>query len=113
MKEIIEGRLQTAPLETWLAKARHLPAGPVRGMDAALSAPETLERELVVDVDDPEGTMRLLGSPYKLKEHELAPFAPPPHLGSSTRSALELVGYQPAEIDALVAQGVLNDGRDP
>ncbi len=113
LKTIIEGRLKTAPLETWLSKARHLPAGPVRGMDAALSAPETLERDLVVDIADPEGSMRLLGSPYKLKEHELATFEPPPHLGSSTRAALERVGYEPDEIDELVRQGVLNDGRDP
>ena len=112
LKVIIEDRLRTAPLDDWLARARHLPAGAVRTMDAALAAPETLERELVVDVDDPEEPMRLLGSPFKLKEHELARFQAPPHLGSATRAALEQVGFDAAEIDALVSDGIINDGRD-
>ncbi len=77
-----------APAAHWLERLRHLPAGAVRTMDEALEAPETAERNMIWETHDEEQHFRLLGSPFKFAEAELAAPRPPPHLGQHTDAVL-------------------------
>ena len=66
-----------------------LPVGPIRGIDEALSAPEALERGMVVTVDHPTaGELKLAGSPLKLSGTPVVDPSPPPLLGQHTAELL-------------------------
>lgn len=108
LKAEIEAVLMQHPQTHWLPKLRHLPAGAVRGLDEALDAPETAEREMVATIDDPEGPIRVLGSPFKFQDTPLAPYEPPPHLGEHTDEVLRTwLSYSDAHIDTLRDRGAI------
>ena len=79
---------------------------PVLDLDEALSSDLTREREMVVELDQPElGTVRLLGMPVKFSRTPGDATRPAPALGEHTREVLEAAGYEPAEVDALIEAG--------
>lgn len=85
-----------------LASAR-VPCAPVNRFSEALSDPQVLHRGMVVEIPHPEGgSVRAPGNPIKLSVDGGEDYGPPPLLGQHTRSVLlELLGYDPARIDAL------------
>lgn len=108
LKAEIEAVLTQHPQAHWLPKLRHLPAGAVRGLDEALQAPETAERDMVATIADPAGPIRVLGSPFKYRDTPLARYQPPPHLGEHTDEVLQTVlGYTRAQLDQLRESGVI------
>lgn len=99
-----------------------VPVGPVASVGEMLEHPQTLAREMVVDVEHSRlGAVRSLGNPVKLSgssssEEEQgeaggsAQRAPPltrgaPLLGEHTRTVLLYEGWSVQEVDALVAGG--------
>ena len=79
---------------------------PVLDLDEALSTELTTEREMVVEVEQPElGPVRLLGMPVKFSRTPGDATRPAPALGEHTREVLEAAGYEPAEVDALCEAG--------
>ena len=69
----------------------------------ALSDPQIVARDMVVEVPLPGGTtVSMPGVPMKFSEASTPAFKTPPTLGRDTRSVLgELLGYDAAKIDAL------------
>ena len=99
----------------WLAAfdAAGVPAGPVHSLGEALTHPQTLARGMVVDLEHPEaGAMRALGSPLHFSATPTRIDRPAPLLGEHTREVLQESGYSDAEIDALVADGVVAVGTN-
>ena len=99
----------------WLAAfdAAGVPAGPVHSLGEALTHPQTLARGMVVDLEHPEaGAMRALGSPLHFSSTPTRIDRPAPLLGEHTREVLQESGYSDAEIDALVADGVVAVGTN-
>jgi len=99
----------------WLAAfdAAGVPAGPVHSLGEALTHPQTLARGMVVDLEHPEaGAMRALGSPLHFSSTPTRIDRPAPLLGEHTREVLQESGYSDAEIDALVADGVVAIGTN-
>ncbi len=80
-----------------------LPAGPVLPIDAALAAPHTIAREMVVERDGYRG----IGTPIKLSRTPGAVRAPPPRFGEHAHEILAEHGYAADEIAALQQEGVL------
>jgi len=80
-----------------------IPAGPVLAVDEALASPHAAARAMVADA---AGT-RTLGTPIKLSRTPGAAPAAPPRFGEHGEAILASLGYTPAEIAALQAQGVL------
>jgi len=108
LKALIEAALATRPAEEWLAEMRHLPAGGVRTIDRALTAPEVLEREMVRDIPEGDDVIRVLGTPFKFAATELSEFRPPPHLGEHADDVLSRVlSLDPDEISALRSAGTI------
>ena len=109
LKTLIEDILVTQPASYWLDRMRHLPAGRVRTLDAALCSEEVKARDMVqtVTLDDGSDT-RLLGSNFKFQSARLQAAKQPPRHGQHTNAVLsELLGFDAAKLDQLRASGVI------
>lgn len=96
----------------WLARleAGGVPAGPVLDVNAMHRDPQALAREMVVEVEHPRvGRMKTLGLPVKFSETPGRVHGPAPLLGEHSRAILAEAGYASAEIDALIARGVVRE----
>ncbi len=80
-----------------------LPAGPVLGVDEALSAPHTAARGMVAEVDG----VRSVATPIKLSRTPGGARSAPPRFGADAAAVLAEHGYSEAEVAGLVADGVL------
>jgi crotonobetainyl-CoA:carnitine CoA-transferase CaiB-like acyl-CoA transferase len=79
---------------------------PVLDLDRALASELVREREMVVEVDQPEiGPVRLLGAPLKLSRSGADPTRPAPALGEHTEEVLREAGFSEQEVEAMVASG--------
>jgi crotonobetainyl-CoA:carnitine CoA-transferase CaiB-like acyl-CoA transferase len=102
LKVEIERALKMRPASEWLAAMSDLPAGGVRTVDQALTAPEALARDMVRRVPDGDRELALLGTPFKFAAAGLPPFRPPPLLGEHTDDILgSVLGLSGEEIAAL------------
>ena len=105
--------LATRTRAEWLAAfdAAGVPAGPVHSIGEALSHPQTLAREMVVETTHPQaGPVKSIGCPIRFSVTPAAITRPAPLLGEHTREVLREHGYSEQDIDALVAAGVVQDG---
>ena len=108
LKMEIESALRSRPAADWLARMAHLPAGGVRTIDQALQAPEVLEREMVRHIEEDEGIVSVLGTPFKFTDQAMAPFRSPPLLGQHTDDVLRTVlGLGDDEVTALRDAGTV------
>jgi crotonobetainyl-CoA:carnitine CoA-transferase CaiB-like acyl-CoA transferase len=81
--------------------------GPVNDFAEACADPQIRHREMLVELVHPDlGRVQQVGTPIKLRNRPGAVTAAGPRLGQQTRAYLDEAGYDEAEIDALVADGV-------
>jgi crotonobetainyl-CoA:carnitine CoA-transferase CaiB-like acyl-CoA transferase len=79
---------------------------PVLDLDEALSSQLVTEREMVVEMEQPElGPVRLLGVPIKLDRTPGDATRPAPALGEHTAEVLGEVGFSEDEVTALLESG--------
>lgn len=104
-------KLQTNTKSYWLERltAARIPCAPVNNVCEALQDPQVLARNMVVEVQHPEGDkVKLPGNPIKLSETYEETYSPPPLLGQHTNEVLSgLLGKSDADIAALKAQGAI------
>ncbi|NWF56231.1 MAG: CoA transferase [Syntrophaceae bacterium] len=96
--------------EEWLELLEgRLPAGPINTVDMALSDPQVLARNMVVETTHRSGEkMKLLGSPIKMSPAGEPRFTPPPALGEHTDQILkDLLDFSSQEIRDLREKGVI------
>ncbi len=108
--EAMEAVLATRPSQSWIDifDAAGVPAGPVHSIGEALSHPQVAARNMVVELEHPQaGRTRALGFPISLSETPARVTRPAPTLGQHSRDILAEAGYGTAEIDALIAEGVV------
>lgn len=108
--EAMNAVLRTRTRGEWIAilDAAGVPAGPVHSLGEALEHPQTRARGMVVDVMHPDaGSTRGIGSPIHLSHATPPAPRPAPRLGEHTREVLREAGFADADIDALLAQGVV------
>ncbi|MBW8753158.1 MAG: CoA transferase [Sphingomonadales bacterium] len=81
-----------------------VPHAPILGVTEALSQPQTVAREMVVEVEHPAlGTIPIVNRPIKFDEKQPKP-APPPVLGQHTDAILaDVLGLTPDQIAELRA----------
>lgn len=103
--ELLNDLFSTRSVADWieLCESAGLPVGPINTMEAALSDPQVLARELVMEVPHPtEGRVPLLRSPLNIPTAPSEVRYPPPTLGQHTDEILsELLSYDSAEIRVL------------
>jgi crotonobetainyl-CoA:carnitine CoA-transferase CaiB-like acyl-CoA transferase len=85
-------------------EAAGVPCGPINSIAEMAADPQTLAREMVVELDHPlAGRTRALGLPIKLSSTPGGVKRPAPTFGQHTREVLAEFGFSVAEIDSLYA----------
>jgi len=110
LAERIEAIFAGADTETWVQrlKAKGVPSGPINTIDQALADPQIAARGLLARVGD----RRFVRAPIGLSKTPVSVRCGPPELGADSRAILLQAGMTPAEIDALVADGVLGEAKE-
>jgi len=98
-------------MEEWLILCEELglPAAPIQSMDRVFSDPQSIAREMRVEMQHPTaGIISLVGSPHKIPTSPPTYRYPPPLLGQHTEEILqELLGYDKETIKSLQEKGVV------
>ena len=112
---ILEPILGARTVSEWteLLGAAGLVCGPILDVPAALSHPQALARDMVVEREHPAyGPVKLLGSPWQLSGTPVAPTTPPPVLGEHTEAVLQdLLGLDDARLAELRELGVIEQAQ--
>src|SRR5258708_2345516 len=89
-----------------------VPCGPVQDMNQALADPQTMAREMVVEVEHSAlGPVKTIGLPVKFSKTPGKVRRGAPLYGEHTREVLREYGYDAAEIAALEREGgVVSEG---
>ncbi|MEZ5568151.1 MAG: CaiB/BaiF CoA-transferase family protein [Halioglobus sp.] len=111
INSVLARALVTNSCEHWLARLREyrIPCSPVNTFSQALSDPQTLHRNMVVELAHPNGRRtRGPGNPIKLSRSAEESYSPAPLLGEHTREVLSsLLDMSDEDIDALGEAGVI------
>ncbi len=105
---LMNERLAVKTVREWieLLELEGVPCGPINSIADMLGDPQTLAREMVVELAHPRaGRTRALGLPIKLSATPGRVTRPAPTFGQHTREVLGEFGFSGEEIDALVAHG--------
>jgi crotonobetainyl-CoA:carnitine CoA-transferase CaiB-like acyl-CoA transferase len=110
---LLGDHLLTRSTRDWLADldAAGIPAGPIQTIGEMAADPQTLARDMVVELDHPiAGRTRALGVPVKLSATPGSVQRPAPTFGQHTREVLREHGFNDAEIEALGAERAVHLG---
>jgi len=93
--------------------AKGVPTAPVYSAEDVFADPHMEARGLLMPIDDPDvGTYRFTRTQPMLETNTELPRNPAPGLGQHTREILEgLLEYDPKDVDALAAEGVIETGE--
>ena len=114
---LVAEKLKTRPAAEWLEKleAARVPSARVNNFAQALSDPQVLHRNMVVELDHPlSGSAKVPGNPVKLSVNAAETFTPPPLLGAHTVAVFEQwAGMSRERIDQGIAVGALQQAASP
>lgn len=108
--EDIAAILRSRPQAEWIERMiqEGVPVAPVNTLDKVFADPQVLHRLMRQTVAHPTaGSVDLPGPPVKFPATGGAIRRPPPLLGQHTREIVAEAGYAPAEIERLLAAGVI------
>lgn len=112
---IISEAMRSNTTDYWVEKFEQagVPAGPVRKIKDMLEDPQTLARDMVIEVDHPiAGQVQALGLPIKFSHGNGVTRRGAPQYGEHTAEVLQELGYSSEDIAALAAsQAVQLHGR--
>lgn len=105
----LETALQERTSSDWLAvmEPEDLFVAPVNSFHEAFRDPQVVHNRMVQTFDSPLGELRLISPPFKMERTPPSIRSIPPLHGQHTRQVLEQAGFTPAEVDALVRDGVI------
>ncbi|MFQ6590982.1 MULTISPECIES: CaiB/BaiF CoA transferase family protein [Pseudomonas] len=106
----IQEILITQPREHWLALFREarIPSGPINRVDEVVTDETMLERGLFYNIQKGNRRIPQVGTAMRIDGQSNYPRRPPPDLGEHTETILiDLLGYEPLQLDALRANGVI------
>ena len=112
MNAVVSTRTKAEWIE--VLDAAGVPAGPVHTIGEALSHPQTLARDMVVELVHPQaGPTRALGCPIHFSKTPTRIDRPAPMLGEHTRELLREYDYSDTDIDRFLAEGVVEEPSAP
>lgn len=88
--------------------AAAVPSAPVQRIDEVLADPQLQARGMIIEQDHPVlGRVRLPNLPFKFSDCDTSPRSAAPLMGQHNREIAAQLGFSPAEVDAMVHDGVL------
>lgn len=89
-------------------ESAEVPSAPVQPIDKVLADPQVQARNMIVEQEHPVlGRVRLANVPFKFSDCDATVRTAAPLLGQHNREIAAELGFAPAEIDAMVNEGVL------
>ena len=108
--KVISEKLEHKPSSHWLdLLAKHrVPSGPINSVRDALEDPLVKKRNMIVDLEQPSGSIaKMPGNPIKLESYE-ENFSPAPELGEHTAEVLEkYLKISSEELDSLKSDKII------
>jgi crotonobetainyl-CoA:carnitine CoA-transferase CaiB-like acyl-CoA transferase len=88
-----------------------VPAAPIYDQQQVFDDAQIRHRGMVVETPhDEAGSLRMVANPIRFAEHPIGTYRAPPAIGEHTRVVLrERLALSNAEIDALIAEGVVSE----
>ena len=112
-REVVDSEIAsviaTEPRAHWIALLDRagIPVGPINSVSEALSSPQTIARQMVVDLPlTPALATKGLGLSFQLSETPSSIRRPPPALGADSDGILGELGLSSEEIDDLRRRGI-------
>lgn len=108
LEEVLAEYFKTATTAEWIEalEAAGVPAGPVLSIAEMHQDPQTLAREMVVEVDHPvAGTVKTIGMPVKFHETPGGIQRSAPLFGEHTTEVLLEIGFTDSEVAAMIEDG--------
>ncbi len=109
--DALEAIFRTRDTSDWIERldAARVPCSAIHELPAALNHPQVDATQMMLDVQEPDGTRRRLpGVPIKLSRTPAMPGAAPPRLGQHTAEVLQgELGYDRQRIEWLRKRGVI------
>jgi len=109
LESLVEEVLQQKTVDEWLTiLSSTVPAGPINKMDKALTDPQVLSRQMVVEINDPVlGKFKSVGNPVKSSDM-ITTYNPPPRLGQHSLHILkDILDYDEQLINDLIKEKVV------
>jgi len=110
LEALLSAHFHTQTAEYWLSALEEVgvPCGPVNDMLQALADPQTIAREMVVEVEHSSlGRVKTLGLPIKFSQTPGKVRSGAPRYGEHTRAVLSAYGFDADEIAALREEGAI------
>jgi crotonobetainyl-CoA:carnitine CoA-transferase CaiB-like acyl-CoA transferase len=110
---VLEAAFATRDAADWVAALEGVgvPAGLVARLDQLLDSEQVRALDMVRTLEHPvAGPYPVPALPLRIDGVALAPTSPAPGLGAQSREVLAGLGLSDAQIDALVAEGIVIDG---
>ncbi len=110
LEEILNAKLAAETTATWLDRMEKagLPAGPVLDILEMQADPQTIARDMIVELEHPTaGHVKSLGHPVKFSETPANIRGAAPVLGQHSREVLIEAGYGEAEIAQMIGAGAV------
>src|SRR6267378_2063800 len=110
LEALLSARFRTQPAAHWLSALEEagVPCGPVNDMLQALADPQTIAREMVVEVEHSMlGSVKTIGLPIKFSQTPGKVRSGAPLYGEHTTAILGTYGFDADEIAALHEEGAI------
>jgi crotonobetainyl-CoA:carnitine CoA-transferase CaiB-like acyl-CoA transferase len=114
MDDLLEQALARRPVAEWVEtlNAGGVACGPIHTVDQVFADPQVARSNLVHELKHPVwGLVKVLGIPVHLSRTPSDVRTPTPLPGQHTREVLEGLGYDRMAIDALVAEGIIEEAK--
>lgn len=112
MLAYISALFKSRTLEEWKEALAGIDCcwSPVAGVDEVFSDPQVLHRNMLIEMEDPQGQygkVKMIGSPIKLSETPARQELFPPRKGEHTQECLRACGYSDEQIKEFIQKGIV------
>lgn len=106
LKAILASRTQADWLQAF--EGLEVCCEPVSSMEEVLANPQVIHRRMIREIAHPGlGNVKLLGTPLRISETDMAAYQPAPQLGEHTGEILKTLGFSEEEISKLRSSGTI------
>ena len=109
LNEIINGITSKRTMAEWIdyLNREGVPCGPIYNLAQTFEDPQVKHQEMVLELEQPSGKVKILGFPVKLSDTPARVRRPAPQLGQHNEEILADLGFSSEKVKDLKAKGVI------